>query len=150
MIRKIKQILALTILAVTSASCSMALLNDEESSLNGEYTIVVNGIVSDVASNDPLLNFRITFTAYAENSLSVMPLITKTAYTDARGAYNFKISGFSEPVTCEIKAECPEKTAQYEPMTNKIMVTWSGSSFDPDQKTFFVNDCNFQMNPSTL
>ena len=127
----------------------MALLNDEDAALGGEYTIVVNGIVSDVVSNDPLLNFRVTFNAYAENSLSVIPVITKSAYTDSRGAYTFKVSGFSEPVTCEITAESQENTEQYEPATNKIVVTWTGNSFDPEEKIFYVNDCNFQLNPAT-
>lgn len=141
MTKKLIKILALTILTLTSASCSMALLNDEESSLNGEFTISVNGIVSDVETNEPLKGIKVTFSAYEENSISVIPLITRSVYTNPLGIYSFKVKGFSEPVTCEIKAECED----YETMTNKIVVTWTGNSFDPEENTFYVNDCNFQM-----
>ena len=141
MIKKLIKILALTVLMLTSASCSMALLSDEENALNGEYTISVNGVVSDVETNKLLKGIKITFSAYGENSISVIPLITRSVNTNPLGIYSFKIPGFSEPVTCEIKAEC----AGYETMTNKVVVTWTGNSFDPEEKTFYVNDCNFQM-----
>ena len=142
MITKLLRILAVTIFASTSLSCSMALLNDEEAALNGEYTISVNGVVSDVATNATLDGIKVTFEAFNESSLSVMPLITLTDVTDSKGVYTIKAKGFSDPVTCTITAE---GDGQYETMTNKVVVTWSGNSFDPESKTFFVNDCNFQM-----
>ena len=87
MTKKLIKILALTILTLTSASCSMALLNDDESSLNGEFTISVNGIVSDVETNEPLKGIKITFSAYEENSISVIPLITRSVFTNPLGIY---------------------------------------------------------------
>ena len=146
MIKKIKNILALTILAALSISCSMALLNDDETVLDGEFAIAVNGVVSDVVTNAPLKDIQVTFSAFATNSLSVMPLVSKTVTTDTDGTYSFKILGFSDPVTCTITAESiVEAENQYEAMTNEIVVTWEGNSYDPERKTFFVNDCNFQM-----
>mgnify|MGYP003288395037 FL=1 len=142
---KLLKILAVTIFATMSLSCSMALLNDEEAALNGEFTITVNGVVSNVVTNAPLEGMKITFEAFDENSLSVMPLISLTDVTDSKGVYTIKAKGFSDPVTCIITAESTEETGQYETMTNKVVVTWSGNSFDPESKTFFVNDCNFQM-----
>lgn len=146
MIEKFKNILALTILAAISISCSTALLNDEETVLDGEFAIVVNGVVSDVVSNAPIKDIQVTFSAFATNSLSVMPLISKTVSTKSDGTYSFKVFGFSDPVTCKITAMSKEDAEdRYETMTNKVVVTWEGNSYDPDSKTFFVNDCNFQM-----
>ena len=146
MIKKFKNILALTILAAISISCSTALLNDEETVLDGEFAIVVNGVVSDVVSNAPIKDIQVTFSAFATNSLSVMPLISKTVSTKSDGTYSFKVFGFSDPVTCKITAMSKEDAEnRYETMTNEVVVTWEGNSYDPDSKTFFVNDCNFQM-----
>lgn len=146
MIKKIKNILALTILAVLSMSCSTALLNDEEAVLDGEFAIAVNGVVSDVASNAPIKDIQVTFSAFATNSLSIMPLVSKTVTTKSDGTYSFKVFGFSDPVTCKITAESKENAEnRYETMINEIVVAWEGNSYAPEQKTFFVNDCNFQM-----
>ena len=146
MIKKFKDILALTILAAISISCSTALLNHEETVLDGEFAIVVNGVVSDVVSNAPIKDIQVTFSAFATNSLSVMPLISKTVSTKSDGTYSFKVFGFSDPVTCKITAMSKEDAEnRYETMTNEVVVTWEGNSYDPDSKTFFVNDCNFQM-----
>ena len=146
MIEKFKNILALTILAAISISCSTALLNDEETVLDGEFAIVVNGVVSDVVSNAPIKDIQVTFSAFATNSLSVMPLISKTVSTKSDGTYSFKVFGFSDPVTCKITAMSKEDAEnRYETMTNEVVVTWECNSYDPDSKTFFVNDCNFQM-----
>ena len=114
--------------------------------LDGEFAIAVNGVVSDVATNAPLKDIQVTVSAFATNSLSVMPLISKTVMTEADGTYSFKVFGFSDPVTCKITAMSKEDAEnRYETMTNKVVVTWEGNSYDPDSKTFFVNDCNFQM-----
>ena len=146
MIKKIKHILALTISAALSISCSTALLNEEKNMLYGDFAIVVNGVVSDVANNAPTENIQVTFSAFAANSLSVMPLVSKTVMTESDGTYSFKVSGFSDPVTCKITAKSKEDAEKrYETMTNEVVVVWEGNSYDPKQKTFFVNDCNFQM-----
>ena len=51
MIKKLFNILALAVLSAASLSCSKALLSDYEEALKGEFTIAVNGVVSDVAAN---------------------------------------------------------------------------------------------------
>ena len=146
MIKKLKKLLALTILAAASASCSQVFLFDDGSNLEGDMKIVVTGVVSDVVTNKPIQDITITFSAFAENSISVLPLISKTIRTDENGVYLIDSHGFNKPVTCIITAESTELTgAQYKKMENKVVVKWNGSSYDEASKTFYVNDCNFQM-----
>ena len=146
MIKTFKKLLALTLLSATAMSCSLAFLNDDEAYLDGDMKLVVNGVVSDVATNTPIQDIKITFSAFAENSLSVLPLISKTVYTDINGEYSVETFGFSESITCRMTAESIEDMKQqYESMENVIVVTWSGNSFDESSHTFYVNDCNFQM-----
>lgn len=146
MIKKIKKLLALTILAAASVSCSQAFLFDDGTTVDGDKKIVVTGVVSDVVTNKPIQDITITFSAFAKNSISVLPLISKTVQTDEDGVYIIESQGFNKPVTCTITAESTEQTADsYKSMENKIVVTWSGNSFDPYTRTFYVNDCNFQM-----
>ena len=148
MIKTLKKLLALAIAAVASASCGLAFLNDDEPVLDGDFKIVVNGVASDAATNVPLTGIKVTFSAFAENSPSVLPVISKTVYTDSRGIYSVEAIGFSDPVTCTITAESTEGTADFESMTNKVVVAWHGNSFDSESGTFYVNECNFQMNLS--
>ena len=146
MIKTLKKLLALVILSATAASCSLAFLNDEDTVLDGNLKIVINGVVSDVVTNASLTDIMVTFSAFAENSPSVLPLISKTAYTDSDGIYSIEVAGFSDTITCILTAESTDQSqTQYESLENKIVVTWSGSSFDDNSNTFYVNDCNFQM-----
>jgi hypothetical protein len=145
MIKTLKKLLAMAIIAASSSACSLALLNDdEEAAMDGEFKIVVNGVASDAKTNTPLTGTKVTFNAFPENSISVLPLISKTAYTDSKGIYNIEVEGFSEPVRCTLTAE----TDEFCTMTNKLLVTWCGNSFDYRSNTFYVNECNFQMTPS--
>ena len=146
MIKTIKKILALAVVAAASISCSAAFLGDETPSLDGDMKIIVTGVASDVDTSKPLPNVLVTFSAFAENSLSVLPLISKTVSTDSKGVYTVEAFGFSQPVTCTLTAESTDETpGEYKTMTNKIVVKWSGNSYDGFTKTFYVNDCNFQM-----
>lgn len=124
----------------------MVFLDGDDPSMDGDMTLVINGVVSDFDTNAPLPDMKVTFSAFAENSISVLPLVSTTATTDSKGIYTFEIFGFSEPVTCTVTAESKEQTANgYKSLTNKIVVNWRGNSFDPYKRTFYVNDCNFQM-----
>ncbi len=146
MIKILKKILILAILTTSSVSCSMAFLGEDPNILDGDMTIVINGIASDVVTNAPISDIKVTFSAFAENSLSVLPIVSTTVHTDSKGIYTIEVFGFSDPVTCTLTAESTDKTAdKYETMTNKIVVNWSGNSFDEASRTFYVNDCNFQM-----
>lgn len=146
MTRFFKKLLTLTLLAISATSCSLALLSDESEKLDGDLKIVVTGVASDVVSNTPLTGIKITFSAYKENSISILPLASQTVYTNSDGIYTIQAEGFSEAITCTITAESIEQDeVEYEEITSKIVVTWSGDSFDEETGTFFVNDCNFQL-----
>lgn len=146
MTRFFKKLLTLTLLAISATSCSLALLSDESEKLDGDLKIVVTGVASDVVSNTPLTGIKITFSAYKENSISILPLASQTVYTNSDGIYTIQVEGFSEAITCTITAESIEQDeVEYEEITSKIVVTWSGDSFDEETGTFFVNDCNFQL-----
>lgn len=146
MTRFFKKLLTLTLLAISATSCSLALLSDESEKLDGDLKIVVTGVASDVVSNTPLTGIKITFSAYKENSISILPLASQTVYTNSDGIYTIQVEGFSEAITCTITAESIEQDeVQYEEITSRIVVTWSGDSFDEETGTFFVNDCNFQL-----
>ena len=142
----IKYILSLMLAAASAASCDVVLLSDDIAKNEDNLTVVVNGIVSDVASNSTLTGIKITFEAYSGETISGSPLASKTVYTDSNGLYTVQAEGFSDAITCIVTAESTNQNEeQYETMTNKVVVTWAGSSYDMDKGTFFVNDCNFQM-----
>ena len=80
------------------------------------------------------------------NPLSIIPLATKTVYTDGNGVYTVEVEGFSENIICTLTAECTNQNQiKYEAQTNKVHVSWNGISFDQSKGVFVVNDCNFQM-----
>lgn len=148
MIKNLKKIFVLIAVAAVALSCSNLILLDsqEETPNEGNLKLTVNGVVSDVASNLPLSGMKITLSAYAENSPSLLPDANKTVFTDSKGVYTIEAAGFSGPVTCMVTAESPEETdVRYETVTNKVVVTWSGNSFDAETNTAYVNECNFQM-----
>lgn len=147
MIKTFTKILALIVLATATLSCSKAFLGGDDPSLDGELTIAVSGVASDVTTNVTLTGIKVTFAAYpADNSISILPLTTKTVYTDSNGVYTVEVKGLSGNLSCTLTAESTgQNETQYESMTNKILVSWTGNSFDSKKGMFVVNDCNFQM-----
>lgn len=146
MIRNIANILIVILSAIALTACAQMFLDDNGSTLEGEYKLVMSGIVSEAGSSKPISGIKITFSAFKENSISVLPLMTKTVYTDGKGIYNLEAGGFSEAIRCTITAESTKQNdIAYENMSQDIVVTWSGDSFDEKNSTFFVNNCNFQM-----
>jgi hypothetical protein len=141
------------LLSASLLSCSLILLdrdtskqNDETSAPKDNLKVIVNGVVSDIASNSIITGIKITFSAYTDDTTADPPLVTKTVYTDSNGIYTVEADGFSDSITCIITAESTSQNqTQYETVTNKVVVTWSGSSFNPEENTFFANECNFQM-----
>lgn len=134
------------LVSASSVSCSLALLNDETVSLDGECRVIVTGVVSDVADNTPVTGAKITFSAYPNNTLYPLPLVTKTVYSDSKGIYSVDAIGFEEEITCKVTAEGPEDSKiEYKKMTSELLIPWKGAAYDEESCTFFVNDCNFQM-----
>jgi len=130
----------ITILLATSCSAGLDPVGDLEDT---GYTIVVSGSVADIATAEPLENVKITFYAAEVADFESGTLIVKTVYTDNRGRFNFKESGFEKMISCRITAEDHEGT--YTPSTQKLFVSWTGPSFDNRTGTFFVNDLNFHL-----
>ena len=153
MIRTFKKISALILLAASALSCTSLILLDtpEENRHEDNLKLTVNGVVSDVETNQPISGIKITLEAFAENTPTLLPDAAKTVHTDENGVYTIEASGFSGTITCTLTAESPEDAAvKYETITNKVVVTWDGSSFDETSNTAYVNDCNFQMSRATL
>lgn len=147
MIRRTANILTVILSALAFAACAQIFLDDDDKILEGEYKLLMSGIVSESGSTKPLSGIKITFSAFKENDISVLPLLTKTVYTDGKGTYNLEAEGFSEPIKCTITAESTKQNdTAYEKSSQDILVTWSGDSFDEEESIFFVNNCNFQMN----
>ena len=152
MIDKFKKISALILTAAVAMSCSSVLLLDpkDKAQVVEDLKLTVNGVVSDVTSNAPIEGMKITLQAYAENSPSLLPDATKTVFTDDKGVYTIEATGFSGAVTCIVTAQSPEEAdVKYETTSNKIVVNWSGSSFDAESNTAYINECNFQMSRAT-
>lgn len=146
MTRSIANILIVILSAIAFTACDQIFLDNDDKVLEGEYRLVMSGLVSEADSSKPISGIRITFSAFKENGISVLPLMTKTVYTDGNGIYNLEAEGFSEAIKCTITAEATRQNdAVYEKMSHDIVVTWSGDSFDKERSTFFVNNCNFQM-----
>lgn len=153
MITVLKKISALILTTALALSCSNLILLDDDTDvqLKDNLKLTVNGVVSDVESNLPIPGIKITLEAFAENTPTILPDATKTVHTDENGVYTIEASGFSGTITCTLTAESPEDAAvKYETVTNKVVVTWDGSSFDATDNTAYVNDCNFQMSLATL
>lgn len=152
MIKKFKKTLALIFVTASAMSCSSLILLDDrvDSQLNDNLKLTVNGVVSDMTSNLPIQGIKVTLEAFAENTPSLLPDVSKTVYTDENGVYTIEASGFSGTITCTLTAESAEDAdVRYETATNKLVVTWEGSSFDYASNTAYVNECNFQMSRAT-
>lgn len=147
MIKTITRILTLIVIATATLSCAQAFLGENESLQKGDLKIIVSGVASDVTTNSPLTGIKITFDAYpASNTHNIIPLATKTVYTDSNGVYTVEVGGFSENITCTLTAECTNQNQiKYEAQTNRVHVSWNGLSFDQSKGVFVVNDCNFQL-----
>ena len=148
-----KKISTLILTTVLALSCSNLILLDNHDDVQPKdnLKLTVNGVVSDVETNQPISGIKITLEAFAENTPTLLPDAAKTVHTDENGVYTIEASGFSGTITCTLTAESPEDAAvKYETITNKVLVTWDGSSFDETSNTAYVNDCNFQMSRATL
>lgn len=135
---------------MAAMSCSQALLDDGAEHPDGNGRIIITGMVADVADQKPIEGIRISFEAFPDNSISIMPIVSKTVYSDSEGIFAITVEGLSRPVTCRVFTGETHGETQYETQTNEIKVSWSGTAYDHKTETFIVNDCNFLLSPSTL
>lgn len=123
-----------------AAFCSCSLV-DQENEINDTMTLIISGTVSDNASKQPLEGVKIIFQAYASEGQSDSPEISQNAYTDSNGVFSIKATGFSSAVTCVLTTDHPD----YSSVRKDILINWTGTSYDFQTKTFFVNDCDFHV-----
>lgn len=144
--RSIIRIFIALLTTAVSLSCSMAVVDNDSSSLEKDCMLIVTGSVSDVETSAPLKGIKISFSAYPQNGSSSKPLFTQTVYSDSNGIYAIEAEGFEEPVTCRITAESPDlKELPYQTAIQEVNITWSGNGYDAHNNTFFVNDCDFKL-----
>ena len=104
-------------------------------------SVIINGTVSDISSNEPLEGVKIVFKAYNAENPGTEPIVSMNAYTDSKGVFNIKSDGYTSAILCEIDAEHPG----YSDVTKEIYINWNGTSFDEASLSFFVNDCDFHL-----
>lgn len=129
-----------------SLSCSMAFVDNDSSSLEGDCTLIVTGSVSDVEADTPIKGIKISFSAYPQDRTSSKPLFTQTVYSDSNGIYAIEAEGFENPVTCRITAESPDlEELPYKTSVQEVNVNWSGTGYDQENSRYFINDCDFKL-----
>ncbi len=123
------------LLAMTAAlSCNKDIIPEE-------CAITVTGTASDLITNQPIEEIKLTM--YALENGNYEKISIQTTYTDDDGKFTLEMSGFKNPTSFTIKAEDPD--GEYEISTHEIpLVTWS-SSYNISQGTFYVNECDFYM-----
>lgn len=119
-------------------SCSM-----EDADFAEGGIVVISGTVSDLGTKKPLESVKLVFMAYESGSDSELPVNEQKVYTDSKGTYTLMATGFSTPVTCVITTEAEG----YAGVRKEIFVNWEGTSYDREINTFFVNECDFHLEP---
>lgn len=132
----IKHILCLVVPVLALTSCS----KDDSSLLEGEGTIIITGIVTDMATGNPLRDIKITFEAYTPKGRLIE---TKTSYSSSDGIYGVEADGFNGIVNCIMTAE--DASGVYQKAKIEINIPWKGTSFNREKGIFVVNDCNFYL-----
>lgn len=144
--RNIIRIFIALLTTAVSLSCSMAFVDNDSSSLEGDCMLIVTGSVSDVETSTPLKGIKISFNAYPQDGSSSKPLLTQTVYSDSNGIYAIEAEGFEEPVTCRITAKSPDmKELPYKTAVQEVNINWSDTGYDAENNRYFINDCNFKL-----
>ena len=125
-----------------AAFCSCT--STEEHSItatDGTRTIIITGTVSEAAGKAAIEGIKLIFEAYDPESSSSAALTTINAYTDSQGTFSITAEGFTSAVTGIITTDHPD----YKNVSKQVMITWKGTSYDPETRTFFVNNCDFHL-----
>ena len=109
---------------------------------------IISGLVTDAQNDKPLNDIKVCFEAYPQDKINTAPIATSEVYTTSEGIFFIEVTGFdSTPLHCILTATDPQ--AYYKNRTTNVIVSWSGPSYDAYNKTFVVNDCNFQLSLSS-
>lgn len=119
-----------------AAFCSCSDL--KSSDIYVETNIVINGTVSESGSGLPVEGVKLLLKGYNASGNSVL---SQDSYTDSQGTFNLKSVYVNKAIRCTIATDHKE----YSSMQKEIIINWSGTSFDPESRTFYVNDCDFHI-----
>ena len=79
--------------------------------------------------------------AYSSYGRTDGTVLSLNAYTDSRGTFNLKAEEIGAAVKCILTTEHPE----YSGIEKEIIINWTGTSYDAESRTFYVNDCDFHL-----
>lgn len=119
-------------------SCSDLKSSDMHDGFYVETNIVINGTVSESGSGLPVEGVKLLLKGYNASGNSVL---SQDSYTDSQGTFNLKSVYVNKAIRCTIATDHKE----YSSMQKEIIINWSGTSFDPESRTFYVNDCDFHI-----
>lgn len=121
-----------------AAFCSCS--SSPEGVMDQGGTIMITGTVSNTDSNSPIEGVKIVFNAFSEEDGGAT-VNTHNVYTDSNGIFNITAEDINTTVICLITAEHDEYVSE----KKEIIVNWKGISYDAQNRTFFVNDCDFHL-----
>lgn len=134
------RILNITIIWLLSiaAFCSCS----KDASLpRGNAKVIISGTVSDLYAKSAIEGAEIKFQIYEENESASRLIVERSVYTDSKGAYSLMEEGFDSTIRCTLIVSHKD----YYSESQEIIVNWSGTSYDSDMNTFFVNECNIHL-----
>ena len=119
---------------------SIPCTKEDVSMLTGEGSVIISGIISDYDTGAPLKDIPVTYKAF---SLRGRMIDTKTAYTSDEGIYTIEAEGYTTEINCLLTAS--ESTGTYSESQIELNIDWNGTSFNQDEMSFIVNNCNFYL-----
>ena len=125
------------LLAFTALSCEKAFMAEDNMAADKPYTLYISGTVSDIDTSLPLEGIRLTFNAFISSD-SPIPELSKTVYSDSKGAYQLTIEELKTSVKYTITADDPNSI--YNSHSGEITVRPGGPSFIDN--SFYINDFN--------
>lgn len=124
-----------------AAFCSCSNIENTRETETADKTVIINGTVSEISTRQPIEGVKIAFMAYSSYGRTDGPVLSLNAYTDSRGTFNLKAEEIGAAVKCILTTEHPE----YSGIEKEIIINWTGTSYDAESRTFYVNDCDFHL-----
>ena len=124
-----------------AAFCSCSDSSTHDYSDPSVKDVIINGTVSEITTRQPIEGVKIAFIAYSKSGRTDEPVSSINAYTDSRGTFNLKAEEIGTAVKCILTTEHPG----YSGVEKEIIINWTGPSYDPESKIFYVNDCDFHL-----
>jgi len=138
--QKLLNIMTIWLLSI-AAFCSCSDSSTHDYSNPSDKDVIINGTVSEISTRQPIEGVKIAFMAYSSYGRTDGPVLSLNAYTDSRGTFNLKAEEIGAAVKCILTTEHPE----YSGIEKEIIINWTGTSYDAESRTFYVNDCDFHL-----